>query len=182
MSESCELWKTKRTRAHIYKYKCMNTHINTHIHTHTYTHWKYRFFLICNSALDHTHTHTHTQIHTHSNTHTHTYTHAHKDTRMHASVRSRAPTHTKCSFVIGGQNLWSHLPDNVKEVGSIELFKQILKTIIFSQSFEIPDFLKICNSALGFIWFIGSKKNDSKCPTSSLNTPVSKCAMYGTLW
>ena len=81
---------------------------------------------------------THIDIHTHA--HTHTYTHAHKDTRMHACVRSRASTHTKCSFVMGGQSLWNHLPYTVKEAGSIELFKQILKTIAFSQSFEIPAF------------------------------------------
>ena len=104
--------KQKRTRAHIYKHKCMNTH-----------------------------------IHTHTQTHTHTSTHAHKHTRMsqrHTNSRERAlaytHTHTKCSFVIGGQSLWNHLPDTVKEAGSIELFKQILKTVVFSQSFEIPAF------------------------------------------
>ena len=43
------------------------------------------------------------------------------------------------SFAVGGR-LWNHLPDNVKEAGSIELFKQRLKTHLFSQSFEIPAF------------------------------------------
>ena len=96
-----------------------------------------------------THIHIHTHINTYANTPT--YTHAHKDTRMKPSVRSQAPTHTKCSFVIGVPSLWNHLPDNVKEVGSIEFFKQILNTVVFSQSFEIPDFCLICNSALDLI-------------------------------
>ena len=112
--------KNKRTRAHIYKHKCMNTHIHTN-----------------------THTHTHANIHTH----------IHVCTQRHTDARERAlacnHTHTKCSFVIGGQSLWNHLPDNVKEARSIELFKQILKTLVFSQSFEIPAF-SICNSALDF--------------------------------
>ena len=103
---------------------------------------------------EHSYTHTdiHTHIHTHANTHTHTYTHAHKDTRMNARVGSRAPTHTKCSFVIGGPSFWNHFPDNV------ECFKQILNTFVFSQSFEIPAFFLICNSALDLISFICSKK------------------------
>ena len=113
------------------------------------------------------------------NTHIHIHTHIH--TKTHACTRACARvhthTHTKCSFVIGGQSLWNHLPDTVKEVGSIELFKQILKTVVFSQSLEIPVFL-ICNSALDFIRFICSRK----FLTSSYNTPVSTCAMYGTLW
>ena len=37
-SRLCELWKTKRTRAHIHTHKCMNTHIHTHASTHTYIH------------------------------------------------------------------------------------------------------------------------------------------------
>ena len=100
--------------------------------------------MINKSTRAHTNTlmqaHEHSYIYTHTRKHTHTYTHAHKDTRSHASVRSRAPTHTKCSFVIGDQSLWNHLPDNVKEAGFIEFFKQILKTVVFSQSFEIPAF------------------------------------------
>ena len=151
MSESCELWKTKLTRAHIYKHKCMNTNL------------------------------IHTQTHTHTRTHTHTYTYAHKETRMHASVRSRALTHTKCSFVIRGQSWWNHLPDTVKEVGFIELFKQILKTVVFSKSFEIPAFFK-CVTVLSTLFDFFVVKKDSKCPTSSHNTPVATYAMYGTLW
>ena len=84
--------------------------------------------------------HSYTHTYTHTQTNTRTYTHAQRDTRMYASERSRAPPHTKCSFVIGGPSLWNHLPDNVKEAGSIELLKQILKTVEFSQSFEIPAF------------------------------------------
>ena len=44
------------------------------------------------------------------------------------------------SFTVGGPSLWNHLPDNVKEAGCIELFKQRLKTHLFRQSFEIPAF------------------------------------------
>ena len=44
------------------------------------------------------------------------------------------------SFAVEGPGLWNHLPDNVKEAGSIELFKQRLKTHLFRQSFEIPAF------------------------------------------
>ena len=44
------------------------------------------------------------------------------------------------SFMVEGPSLWNHLPDNVKEAGSIELFKQRLKTHLFRQSFEIPAF------------------------------------------
>ena len=149
MSESCELWKTKRTHAHIYKHKCMNTHIYIYTHTHTHTH-----------------------LPTHANTHTHTYTHAHKDTRMHASGRLRAPTRTKCSFVIGGQSLWEHLPYTVKEAWSIELFKQILKTVVFSQSFEIPAFFNFATVPSTLFDLFVVKKHDFKCPTSSHNTPV----------
>ena len=69
--------KTKRTRAHIYKYKCMNTraHTDTHTKTYTQTHTK-----------THTHIHTHVHIRTHAKTykhtinarkqHTHTYRHS----------------------------------------------------------------------------------------------------------
>ena len=85
------------------KQKHARAHIDTH--THTYNHM--------NTHI-HTHTQTHTHTHAHTHTRTHTYTHAHKDTLMHASVRS------------------PDLPDNVKEAGSIELFKQILKTVVFS--------------------------------------------------
>ena len=34
-------------------------------------------------------------------------------------------------FAVGGPSLWNLLPDNVKEAGSIELFKQRLKTHLF---------------------------------------------------
>ena len=44
------------------------------------------------------------------------------------------------SFAVGGPSLWNHLLDNIKETGSIELFKQRLKTHLFRQSFEIPAF------------------------------------------
>ena len=33
----------------------------------------------------------------------------------------------ECSCAVGGPSLWNHLPDNVKDAGSIELFKQRLK-------------------------------------------------------
>ena len=121
----------------------------------------------------HARTRIRTYNHMHMYTHTYTNMHAHKDTCMHASVRSRSLAYTKYSFVIGCQSLWNHLQDTVKEVWFIELFKQILKTIVFSQSFEIPAFLNY-NSALDFIWFIW-------CKTSSHNTPVSTCAMYATI-
>ena len=85
LSESCKLWKTKCTRAHIYKHKCMNTHIHIHTHIHTYTH-----------KQTHTHTRMHTKTHsctracarvhphTHSHIHTYWHTHAHKDTHRHS--------------------------------------------------------------------------------------------------
>ena len=111
-----------------------------------------------------------THIHTHKkHTHRHTYTHAHKDTRMHARVRLRAPTHTKCSFVVRGPSLWNHLPDNIKKAGSVEQFKQILKTVVFSQSFENRFFLNFVTVPLTLV------KYDAKCPTSSHNTPVFTC-------
>ena len=47
------------------------------------------------------------------------------------------------SFAVGGPSLWNHLPDNVKEAGSIELFKQRLKTHLFTQSFVNTDFFWI---------------------------------------
>ena len=79
-----------------------------------------------------------THTHTHANTHTHTHMH----TKTHACTLAcaRVHPHTNCSFVIGDQNLWNHLPDNVKEAGYIEFFKQTLNTVVFSQSFEIPAF------------------------------------------
>ena len=42
------------------------------------------------------------------------------------------------SFAVVGPSLWNHLPDNVKETGSIELSKHRLKTNQFRQSLEIP--------------------------------------------
>ena len=74
-------------------------------------------------------------MHEHSYTHTHTYTHTHihactQDTRMHGSVRSRALTHTKCSFVIGHQSLWNHLPDTVKEAGSNSLSRYLKRSYL----------------------------------------------------
>ena len=152
MFESCELWKTKRTRAHIYKHRCINTHIHAHTHTHTHTRKR-----------------------------KHTYTHARKDTRMHASVRSRASTHTKCSFVIGCQSLWNHLPDNVKEAGSIEFFKQILKTVVFSQYFKIPYFFKFVTVPSTLFYLIVVKEMIINVQ-SHRTTSVSTCAIYETLW
>ena len=89
-----------------------------------------------------THANTHEHKHTHANTHTHTYKTSHTHTHAHISARACTPTqtHTQCSFVTGGPSLWNHLPDTVKEAGSIELFKQILKTVVFSQSIEILAF------------------------------------------
>ena len=98
-----------------------------HVYTHTYTH-------------THIHTHTHTNTHAHTRTHTHTHSHTH--TRMHTQTYActwacaRVPRHTKYSFMMGCQSLWNHLPDTVKE-----LFKQILKLVVFSQSFERLVFL-----------------------------------------
>ena len=54
------------------------------------------------------------------------------------------------SFAVGGPSLWNHLPDNVKEARSIELFNQRVKTHLFRQSFAIPAFSLFCNSALDF--------------------------------
>ena len=124
--------------------------------------------------------HKHSYTHTHIHTHTHANTRMHTKTRMHASMRSRAPTHTNCSFVIRVQSLWSHLPDTVKKAGSIELFKQIPKTFVFSQYFEIPFFSKFITvpSTLCDLFVV---KNGVQCPASSHKTPVSTCAMYWTL-
>ena len=82
--------------------------------------------------------------------------------------------------MIGGPSLWNHFPDNVKEVGFIEFFKQILITVVFSQSFEIPAFSSFALVPLTlFDLFV--VKNGAKCPTSSYSTPVYTFAMYGTL-
>ena len=84
---------------------------------HTYTNIN-ALTLIYIYAYTYTHTHTHTRKHTHTRMHT--------KTGMRAGVRSRAPTHTKCSFVIGGQSLWNHLPDTVKEARSISCLSRYL--------------------------------------------------------
>ena len=63
---------------------------------------------------------------------------------------SKAVLFDERSFAIEGPSLWNHLPDIVKEAGSIKLFKQRLKTHLFGQSFEILAFFKLCNSALDF--------------------------------
>ena len=147
MSESCDLWKTKRTRAHIYKHKCMNTH-----------------------------------IHTHTQTHKHTHIHACTQRRTHARERELACTqHTKCSFVIGVPSLWKHLPGNVKEAGSIEFLSRYLERsylVNLSKYWFKNKIVAVC-STLFDLFVI---KNGGKCPTSSHNTPVSTCAIYGTLW
>ena len=140
----CELWKTKRTRVHVYK------------HTH---------------AIKHRHIHANTQRHTH----------ACKDTRMHASVRSRASTHAHKVF------FRDRRPEFVEPLaahcqgGWIKFFKQILKTVVFSQSFEIPSFFLIFVTVPLTLFDLFVVKHVAKCPTSSYNTPVSTCAMYRTL-
>ena len=131
-----------------------------------------------NKTHAHTHTHTHIQSHEHSYANTHKHTHIHKCTQRHTLARERAlactHTHTKCSFVVGGQSLWNHLPDNVKEAGSIELFQLILKTVVFSQSFEIPAFFNFVTVPLTLVdLFV--VKYDAKYPTAPHNTPVSTC-------
>ena len=116
---------------------------------------------------------THTQSHTLTYTDAHRHTHACKDTRIHASVRSRAPTHTKAFFRDRRPEFVEHLPDTVRNAGSIELFKWILKSIVFSQSFEIPVFLNFVSVPLTlFDLFVVEK-----FPTSPHNTHVSTCAM-----
>ena len=47
------------------------------------------------------------------------------------------------SFAVRGPSLCNHLPDNIKEAGSIELFKQRLKTHLFRQSFWNTGFFLI---------------------------------------
>ena len=91
--------------------------------------------------------HVRTRIQTHICNHTHTCkhtktTHAFKDTRMHANVCSPAHTHTHThthKVFFGDRS-----PEFVEPLaahclgGWIQFFKQILKTVVFSQSFEIP--------------------------------------------
>ena len=125
--DPCELWKTKITRAHVYK-----------------------------------HTRNHTLTHTHTRKHTKT-THACKDTRTHATVCSRAPTHTHTHTHTHKVFFRDRRPKFVEPLaahwqgGWIQFCKQILKTVVFSQSFEIPACFWICNSALDLIWFICGK-------------------------
>ena len=130
------------------------THTYTRKHTQTYTRaHKHTYANIHKHKHKHTHANTHTHIHTvHIHTNQLTYTHS------HTCVHTPTQTHTQCSFVIGGPSLWNHFPDNVKEARFIELFKEILKTLVFSQSFEIQAFSSFCNSTLEFIRFIYSKK------------------------
>ena len=97
----CELWKTKRTRAQLYK---------------------------------------------HTRNHTHTYTQTHKDTRMHVKTHectracARVHPHTHEVF------FRDRRPEFVEPLaahcqgGWIQFFKQIPKTVVFSQAFEIPIF------------------------------------------
>ena len=61
----CELWESKRTRAHIYKHKCMNTHIHTHASTHAQTHIHVH---IRPPAKTYTHTIKARKQHTHTHT------------------------------------------------------------------------------------------------------------------
>ena len=131
-----------------------------------------------NKTHAHTHTHTYNHMNTHTHTHTQTHTHIHKYTQRHTHARERAPpcthTHRKCSFVVGGPSMWNHLPDNVKEAGSIELFKQILKPSYLVNISKIPAFLNLVTVPLTlFDLFV--VKYYAKCPTSSHNTPVSTC-------
>ena len=129
-----------RPQTHAYRYTRANRAIRryTHarIHTHTYA-----------NTRKHTHTRSQTHTQTHTHTHTHTYKPTHTHTRTRTCVHTPTQTLTQYSFAFEGPIFWNHLPDNVKEAESIELFKQILKTLEFSQSFEIPAFL-ICNSVL----------------------------------
>ena len=106
---------------------CAHTHTYARKHTQTYTHTQ-------------THTHTHAMTHTHIHVHIHTnrLTHTYAHVRAHTNTN----THTQCSFAVEGQSLWNRLPDNVKEDGFIELFKQILKTLVFSKFFRNTDFFK----------------------------------------
>ena len=83
-----------------------------------------------------TYTNTHMQSHTHTCKHTKT-THACKDTRMHASVCARAHTHTQVFFRDRRPEFVEPLVAHCQG-GWIQFFKQILKTVVFSQSFEIP--------------------------------------------
>ena len=101
-------------------------------HTRPYTHTYARK----NSSI-HTRTNTHTQTHIHTYTYRQTNSHTHTRTCAHTPTQ----THTQCSFAIGGPSLWNHLPENIKEAGSMEFFTQILETLVFSQSFEIQTFL-----------------------------------------
>ena len=122
---------------------------------------------------------THTQSHTHTRKHTKT-THACKDTRMHASVCSRASTHTKCSFVIGGLSLWNHLPHTVKEAGSNSLSRYLKRSYLVNLSkYRLASEFVTVPLTLFYLFVV---KYGAKCPTSSYKTSVSTWAMYGTLW
>ena len=60
--------------------------------------------------------------------------------RLVISPPSKTVLFGERSFAVGGSYLWNHLPDTVKEACSIELFKQILKTYLFTQSFALSAF------------------------------------------
>ena len=73
-------------------------------------------------------THTHTQAKTLIHTYIHTQTHIHK-----MFFRDRRP------------EVVEPLAGQCQKAGSIELFKRILKTVVFSQSFNLSKYLIFLN-------------------------------------
>ena len=112
-------------------------HACAHIYTHTH---------------GNTRKHAHRLTETHRREHRHIHTYRYIQTDKHTHIRARACTHphTECSFTVGDQSLWNDLPDNIKEAGSIELFKQILKTLVLVKLSKYRLF-KISNSEFDFI-------------------------------
>ena len=55
------------------------------------------------------------------------------------------------SFTVEGPSLWNHLPDNVKEAGSIELFKQRLKCTYLNNLLKCRLFLNFITVPLTLV-------------------------------
>ena len=135
------------------EYKTLSSYTHTHIkackkHARKHT---YAPISVCIQTYTHIRTQTHANIHTrtqtHTHSHTHTYTYIQIESHTYTHISARACTHqhkhTQCSFVVGDPSFRNHLPDDVKEAGFIYLLKQILKTFVFSQSFEISAFFNL---------------------------------------
>ena len=126
-----------------WEYKTLSLYTHTPINTCKKHARKLTYTPINACIQTYTRAYTHIRTQTQANIHTHAHKHTHAHTHTHISARECTHKHTQCPFVVGDPSLRNHLPDNVKEAGSIEVFKQIRKTFVFSQSFEKSAFLNL---------------------------------------